>query len=403
MNKIIFFVILQCFSFLFIKAQTCVDTSYKKNYISHQNSLINTVNFNIPNTSNSLLAGIIKGLDSALYITKVNNLGNILWAKKLKLNTYSSNRTIINVKVLNNNDIILQARIGDVYGNVTLICLSSIGNFKWVKSLNLNLDLNFDSPSLITDGKSLFVSSAIVDFVGVNSNFNNNAAAIKLDSNANLIFSKRYDQLNCGNVYPTCAINFGDSLIIAGRIEGSGACYNNDDNDEMNFFGFKVDLMNGNLGKSLGYKSPTQFGGATIPFLHYSGNFNNYNNDFYITGTTFKLSSQPNTKNGAYKIRIDSNLNYINGNWYSQNYNGNNIKPRIDFDNNGNTNILFSSNYSISATNVGQVFYTAKIDINNNSIRQKKINNSDLFATSDFAKPFSRKGNYLSKIGRAHV
>lgn len=385
----IFFVLMYQYSF----SQSCIDTSFRKSYLS-QNASLSNYQYYTDNNGIGLLAGNYinnSNSDTAMYLLKLSEVGNLLWAKKISLqniNFYS----VIGILEFDNGDILLTVRDTYLENVFNLVKLNKNGDLIWAKNV-----VNGDKSIFTSDYRAYVYGNEI--YVCYMSETNPSAfdqfstAVIKLDTSGSLLWNKFYGyNYGCTASVPIGMTEANNNLIVFGRMFPLGCNSYVSTITESSYYGMKVDKQTGNLVKSIAYRNPIDFGNL----LHGLGG-NTFNFYAAITATAngqYYLSSMESATKEKFKIRFDSSLNVFDGYEYKT-FGKDFFSGKIDVDLQGNTNIVYSNGYATQ--NLSQ--YVAKLDVNNNIIRQKKITApANSFSYYGGFNPFARKENYMSIV-----
>lgn len=387
---------------IFLLAQnTCSDTSFKKLYSSPNSILINYHYIVNSNDTGFLSGRVIDTIanDTAIYISKIEPLGNVYWAKKIKFPSLQYWQLPNNIIELPNGDIILLL-FAQNDTTINLVKLKTDGSLAWAKSIKGLSDETFNTCNLFFAQNELYISCVSNPNTGPDDgNWQN--SIIKFDTDGNILWSRYYGKnYECSSSTPIGLIVNNDSLIVFGRMFAAG-CSNPTigfPDRERTYFGMKVNKFNGAMGKSVSYTSPRELAPNGVPGL-YLFSFTATGNNLLYFSTRFQnehnFNNASNYKYGGYKVRFDTSLNTYEGSLY---YHTEVTLPslnKIDVDLNGNSNIVF---YSSSASNNTSQFI-GKFSPNNTIIRQKRLttpNNTQ----SNYAgrNPFARKRNYISLV-----
>ncbi|MEO7047562.1 MAG: gliding motility-associated C-terminal domain-containing protein [Ferruginibacter sp.] len=377
-----------------LHAQNCSDTSFKKLY-SSPDAILNNRKYLVNKKDTSLLAGTYTNnvtKDTAIYIMKLASLGNVIWAKEIK--TPSHERLPNNLLQLDNGDIIFSFLAFE--GDIRIVKLDIYGNLVWTKSLSMQGYVFISDLNIYTSNNKLYLAfnSSSID---VSASYWN-TTIVKLDENANVLWSKFYSNntADCFNAIPASLIKVDDSLIVLGRVPLLYCSLPSATTTEESYYSLKVNELIGKLGKSMNYtllKDLWYPGSGGI-----GGRGNNYNvkithtnnNQYFFTSNLFKPAI--NKRGRFYKIRFDTDLNFYEGSLYTTDTiaSGGNT---IDVDEDGNTNIVGNqSKVGISNT------YFGKFDINNNVIRQKSITAANNETYTVGINSIARKRRYINFV-----
>ncbi|MEO7048468.1 MAG: hypothetical protein ABI091_24425, partial [Ferruginibacter sp.] len=206
----------------------------------------------------SILGGVYYNTaisDTAIYIMKLSPTGDVVWSKKIFIErAYFSN---FNLVELDNGDIVASFFPGHFSNDIRIVKLNPLGDLVWAKSLALQNFQFISDLNTYTDNNKIYLSFNSSG-TGVTA-ISWNTTIIKIDENADVVWSKFYSNTNgdCFNAIPAGIIKSGDSLIVLGRLPGPPDCQQSYDTDiEQSYYSLKVSDANGALGKSVNYSLP---------------------------------------------------------------------------------------------------------------------------------------------------
>ena len=383
------------FLFLFLSistsGQNCVDTSFKIIYESPNANLVNNVHI-IDNINNSFYVGKVKSnIDTADYILKTNYNNQVLWAKKTVFGDKIHNLSTKAITIDSNAILILTENNFDSF--IKVVKVNSLGNIAWVKTYSSINSENFHSVNLQKIDSSIYLSFRMIA-PNLSGQFSFNCF-LKLDFDGNIIWSKYYEEnYICDATFPLGVIKSGDSLITWGRIayancNPTGGLLNK----ELNYYSMKIDITTGNLGKSVSYTTPTEFGpagnGSNTSFFTNLFTVNNINQNFVFTNRVTAVGLGSNY--GSIRVEFDTSLNVINSSlFFNSNYLG---ASRLLTNQQGFTSVFCNGNPS----QFPRRQYIAFFDKFNNVIRQKKTVFAPTVQSLSYSpKTFESKFNYLN-------
>ncbi|MBL4752230.1 MAG: SBBP repeat-containing protein [Flavobacteriales bacterium] len=273
-----------------------------------------------------------------VFILKLDNLGNFIWAKSI-------GGTTLDIGMSITTDSLANVYIVGVYGNtvdfdpgVAFFSLNSKGlsdifvekldangNFIWVKTMG-GMDADIGTSVAIDASGNVHVAGRYtgtadfdpsVSLFNLTSNGDEEGFILKLDANGNLIWAKSIGGPNYDYVQSISTDAFGN-VYIAGDFEGtsdfdpSGMTFNLTSNGFDDFFIQKLDA-NGNFkwAKSIG---GTNYDGSKSITTDASGSayitgFYQGTIDFDPNGTTFNLTSNGLTE--IFVLKLDALGNFV--------------------------------------------------------------------------------------------
>ena len=185
----------------------------------------NSITIKQTNDLGYIIAGHTEGFGAGTkydsYIIKLNNLGNILWEKRIPGSWWDSFRDVIE---LSNGDILLTgSAFSYSAGNMDahVVKITSTGNLVWIK--NLGTTVREHSQSIIELPGGNYILSGNTNITNNSVTNRANPFLIKTSNNGNVIWSKQYDATTFfSDINETILLNDGN-LLNVGETRSSDA------------------------------------------------------------------------------------------------------------------------------------------------------------------------------------
>lgn len=317
MKKYILAISFSFFTFLSL-AQNCVDTFYRKGYYDAGMLLQASENI-ITRDGATVITGRYTNTGNgeiALFITKINSLGTVVWSKKITNGSYNASIAIKGIKEMSNGNLVL---IYSYLENTTtismhIILLNAAGNLLWAKKLPFAHDSFLNAQIAVTDNNDIIIAATtVVDEWPYPGNWV--PLIIKMDHNGNILYNQWFAGNACGASTLTGVITDKNMLYAFGRSDGC-PIPGNAEIDE-NVFAFKMDHQTGELLLSRSYLSTRTYAYPSVPTMYhwvYADMVKSDENRFYITDRFYSYSQN---RFGLINTTMDTLLNFSGGRVFS--------------------------------------------------------------------------------------
>ena len=352
-------------------SQNCVDTFYRKGYYEPGMLLQASENI-ITRDGSTVITGRYTNTGDgkiALFITKINPFGAVVWSKKIMKGSDNTDfQLLYGIKELDNGNFVIVYRDAEDNSGSTIniIQLSAAGNLLWAKELTTVAgdDFFLNAQMAVTDKNDIIIAATIVveewahagDAVPL---------IIKMDNNGNILYNRWFAGNTCSASTLTGVITDKNILYAFGRSDGC-PIPGNAEIDE-NIFAFKMDHQTGELLQSRSYFSTRTHAYPTVTTMYhwvYADMVKSNEDHFYISDRFYSFAQ---SRFGLINTVMDTLLNFGGGRIFST---GQMSVNTVRF---GTTDA--AGNWSIY-TALGQnnnTMYVATISKSGQIIRQRKM------------------------------
>jgi gliding motility-associated-like protein len=352
-------------------SQNCVDTFYRKGYYDAGMVLQASENI-ITRDGFTVITGRYTNKDNgeiALFITKINPTGTVVWSKKIMKGSDNTDFQLINgIKELNNGNFVIVYRdSGDNSGStINIIQLSAAGNLLWAKELTTVAvdDFFLNAQMAVTNNNDIIIAATIVVEEWAHAG-ETVPLIIKMDNSGNILYNRWFAGNTCSASTLTGLITDKNILYAFGRSNGC-PIPGNAEIDE-NIFAFKMDHQTGELLLSRSYFS-TRMQAYPIVTLMYNKVFADMvksNEDhFYISDRFYSFAQK---RFGLINTTMDTLLNFSSGRLFSDDQMSSTTNRFGATDAAGNWSIYTALGES------NNTMYVATINKSGQIIRQRKM------------------------------
>ncbi|HTN06473.1 gliding motility-associated C-terminal domain-containing protein [Agriterribacter sp.] len=346
-----------------------MDTFYRKGYYDAGMTLRASENI-ITRDGATVITGRYTNTgngEMALFITKINPFGAVVWSKKITNGLFSVGTTIKGIKELNNGSFVIV--YADAENGTTLsmhvILLNAAGNLLWAKKLTpIAGDSFLNAQMTVTDNNDIIIA-ATIDVAEYPYSGGFVPLIIKMENNGNILYNKWFTGNTCSSSTLTGVITDKNILYAFGRSNGC-PIPGNAEIDE-NIFAFKMDHQTGELLQSRSYFSTRTHAYPTVTTMYhwaYADMVKANEDHFYISDRFYSFAQK---RFGLINTVMDTLLNFSRGRIFST---GQMSVNTVRF---GTTDA--AGNWSIY-TALGQnnnTMYVATINKSGQIIRQRKM------------------------------
>lgn len=309
-----------CFFTSISFSQRCLDTFYRKGYYE-AGMLLQASENTITRDGATVIAGRYTNTGNgniALFVTKINPTGTVVWTKKLTNGLDNASTNIKGIKEQSNGNFVL-VYSNTENGNTTsmhIAQLNAMGNLLWAKKLPFVQESFLNAQMTVTHNNDIIIAATIVleewahvgDVVPL---------IIKMDNNGNVLYNRWFAGNTCSSATITGVVTDKNMLYAFGR---SGGCPipGNAEIDE-NIFAFKMDHQTGELLQSRTYFSTRTQAYPTINLMYqwvFTGMVKSNEDHFYISDRFYSFAKK---RFGLINTTMDTQLNFSGGRVFSNN------------------------------------------------------------------------------------
>ncbi|HRP56122.1 gliding motility-associated C-terminal domain-containing protein [Agriterribacter sp.] len=369
--KALFLSLAACFFTSIGFSQNCVDTFYRKGYYGAGMVLHASENI-ITRDGATVIAGRYTNTGNgeiALFVTKINPLGTVVWSKKIMKGSDNTDFQFIDgIKELNNGNFVIVYRdAGDNSGStINIIQLSAAGNLLWAKELTTVAvdDFFLNAQITVTDNNDIIIAATIVVEEWAHAG-ETVPLIIKMDNSGNILYNRWFAGNTCSASTLTGVITDKNMLYAFGR---SGGCPipGNAEIDE-NIFAFKMDHQTGELLLSRSYFSTRTLAYPIVTLMYnkvFADMVKSSEDHFYISDRFYSFAQN---RFGLINTVMDTLLNFSGGRLFSNDQISVNTVRFGTTDPSGNWSI-----YTVPGEN-NNTMYIATISKSGQIIRQRKM------------------------------
>lgn len=296
-----------------------MDTFYRKGYYEPGMLLQASENI-IARDGATLITGRYTNTENgeiALFVTKINPLGTVVWSKKITSGLYNTSIAIKGIKELNNGNFVLLYSNADnsIITSMHIILLNAAGNLLWAKKLTpVNDEMFLNAQIAVTGDNDIIIAATIVveewthagEIVPL---------IIKMDHNGNIVYNRWFAGNTCSSSTITGVITDENVLYAFGRSNGC-PIPGNAEIDE-NIFAFKMNHETGELLQSRSYFSTRAQAYPLVKTMYqwvYADMVKSNEDHFYISDRFYSFAQN---RFGLINTTMDTLLNFSSGRVFS--------------------------------------------------------------------------------------